>query len=154
MNKIYLAFLFAIILFGCTAQETVDAGVKSTGVKDSALLPSDSISIPLSEITETVKYYQYDAGGVAVRYFAVLGSDGVVRTAFDACEVCYRSGKGYTQVGSDVRCNNCGLSFEIDELGTKNKGNGCWPAYLPHQTNNDKVLIKKSDLEAGSYMFG
>jgi uncharacterized membrane protein len=76
-----------------------------------------------------------------------------VRTAFDACEVCYNANKGYSQVGSDMICNNCGLSFKIDGLGTSNKGSGCWPAYLPNEVKGDNVVIKKSDLEAGAYLF-
>lgn len=132
-------------LFGCTAQQS------STVAPAQAI--ADSVGIPVSDVTQTARHYEYDANGVKVRYFAVKGSDGEVRTAFDACEVCYRSNKGYTQVGNDMRCNNCGLSFNIDALGTKNQGKGCWPGYLPHKIVGDNVVIMKSYLEAGSYMF-
>ncbi len=149
MYKILLSIFSILLLFGCTSNHTVSAPVEQIPQAGS----SDSVAISLSDVTETVKHYQFDAGGVTVKYFAVRGSDGVVRTAFDACEVCYRAKKGYTQVGTDVRCNNCGLSFSIDELGTANRGAGCWPAHLPNEVIGDKVLIKKSDLESGAYLF-
>ncbi len=113
----------------------------------------DEVKIPLSEISTTAKYYTYDSGGIAIKYFAVKGSDGKVRTAFDACEVCYRAKKGYSQVGSSMKCNNCGLQFRIDDLGTMNKGSGCWPAYLPNEVSGSSIIIKKTDLDKGAYLF-
>ena len=146
--KIYLLSLLLVLAFGCTAPETA----APSGGEDS-VQNQDSVLIKLSEISETVKHYTYDAGGTTVKYFAVKGSDGVVRTAFDACEVCYDARKGYSQDGTDVVCNNCGLRFKIDDLGEKNRGSGCWPAYLPHEIDGDEIVIKKTDLESGSYLF-
>jgi len=80
-------------------------------------------------------------------------ADGEVKTAFDACEVCHAAGKGYSQDGDSVICNNCGLKFRISELGEKNKGTGCWPAHLEHEIQENYILIKKTDVEAGSRFF-
>jgi len=145
--RIYLMSLVLLLAFGCTAQESV-APSDGDAVQD-----ADFVVIRLSEISGTVKHYTYDTGAATVKYFAVKDSDGVVRTAFDACEVCYNAGKGYSQDGTDVVCNNCGLRFRIDDLGTKNRGRGCWPAYLPHEVDGDEIVIKKSDFEAGAYLF-
>jgi len=112
-----------------------------------------TITIPLSELSTTIRKYSYDINGTTVRFFAVLGSDGKVRTAFDACQVCYRAKKGYSQAGSDVRCNNCGRQFAIDDLGTANTGKGCWPGYLPSSASGGDVEIKVSDLQNGAYLF-
>jgi hypothetical protein len=38
-------------------------------------------------------------------------ADGVIRAAYDACDVCYRERKGYHQEGDDMVCNNCGRHF-------------------------------------------
>jgi len=71
---------------------------------------------------------------VNVKYFVVEAEDGSVKTAFDACDVCYRSRKGYRQEGDDMICNNCGNHYPISGLGTKNlRGGGCWPGYLPNE---------------------
>jgi uncharacterized membrane protein len=110
------------------------------------------IKIPLSEISDEAKFYTLEDGGVEINYFVVLGSDGEPRTAFDACDVCGGS-KGYRQDGTDIICNNCGKVFRIDGLGTKNRGSGCWPSYLPHEIKGDNLLIKISDITEGKHRF-
>jgi len=114
---------------------------------------SGAVIVPLSEISTTMKKYSYDVNGTTVRFFVVLGSDGKVRAAFDACQVCYKAKKGYSQVNNNVRCNNCGRQFSIDDLGTENKGAGCWPSYLPNEVNGSDVRINVSDLQAGTFLF-
>ncbi|MFH1393974.1 MAG: Fe-S-containing protein [Candidatus Micrarchaeota archaeon] len=118
-----------------------------------AVAGDDYVKIPISELSSTIKHYTYQHDESEVRYMAVLGSDGQPRIAFDACEVCWRAGKGYSQSGDSVTCNNCGLKFRIDELGEKNKGAGCWPAHIEHSVENGEVRVKKVDLADGAYFF-
>jgi len=106
----------------------------------------------LSELSAQANFYTHDSNGVQISYFAVLGSDGEARTAFDACDVCGGS-KGYKQVGSDIECRNCGKVFRIDGLGTQNKGYGCWPSYLPHKVQGNNILININDIEDGKHRF-
>jgi len=114
---------------------------------------TDFVVIPLSEITGTVKHYEYNSNGAVIRYFIVLDSKGNVETAFDACEVCGGE-KGYRQERSDVVCNNCGRHFKIDELGETNTNEGgCWPAHIEHEIINGNVVIKNSELETGRRYF-
>lgn len=113
---------------------------------------NDIITIPVNSITSTVQKFQFDASGTLVRYFAVRGSDGVIKTAFDACDVCGGS-KGYTQQGDDIACVNCGRVFDINGLGTMNKGYGCWPSFLSHVEQDGNIIIKKSELAAGKHRF-
>ncbi|MBR9701321.1 DUF2318 domain-containing protein [Candidatus Pacearchaeota archaeon] len=114
------------------------------------------VKIPLSEISEKASFYEQD--GIA--YFAVKAADGSVKTAFDACDVCYYSGKGYRQEGNYMVCNNCGNKYPIAGLGTENiAGGGCWPGYLPSRvdtlegTSGEYLIIKTSDIEKGGYRF-
>ena len=111
------------------------------------------IKIPISEIGTNAKFYAYDANGVTVKYFTVKGSDGEIHVAFDACDVCYKAKKGYTQKSDVMSCINCGKEYEINGIGTDNTQGGCWPSYLPMNIDGDDVVIKKSDLEAKSWMF-
>ena len=111
-----------------------------------------SFKIPLNGITDKVQKFDYDTSGTTVTYFVVKGTDGSIRTAFDACDVCGGS-KGYMQQGDDIKCTNCGRVFSIDGLGTKNKGYGCWPSYLSHTLDNKNVIIKKAELTAGAHRF-
>ena len=111
------------------------------------------LEIPMSEISNSARYYSYEASGVDVRFFTLKGSDGKVRVAFDACDVCYDNKRGYRQDGKDMVCNNCGNHYSSDGIGTENLKGGCWPSYLPMEIEDDKVLIKASDLKAKRYMF-
>lgn len=48
---------------------------------------------------------------------AVKDSGGTVRTAFNTCQVCYSSGKGYyKQKGDKLVCQNCGNAFTMDQV--------------------------------------
>ena len=58
------------------------------------------------------RYFQVKTpDGVTIKYFVMKSSDGVIRAAFDACNVCWREGKGYTQKDDFMVCNNCGRRF-------------------------------------------
>lgn len=166
MKEIFAVLAVCMILFsGCIGtQESSLEEIMSEGPEGGALEPAvctvgvecgdgEHISIPLSELSSGAEHYSYEHEGTEVRYFAVLGQDGEPRVAFDACEVCFAAGKGYSQSGDSVTCNNCGLKFRIEGLGEENKGAGCWPAHLEHSIEDGKILIRKSDLAGGAYLF-
>lgn len=114
------------------------------------VIQEEVIKIPLSEISQNAKFYKYEGIG----YFAVKAKDGTIKTAFDACDVCYSAKKGYRQEGDYMICNNCGNKYAISSLGTENlRGGGCWPGYLPSEVEGENLIIKKSDLEKGRYRF-
>ncbi|MDF1524878.1 MAG: DUF2318 domain-containing protein [bacterium] len=99
------------------------------------------------------RYYSYKTPqGLAIRYFLLKSSDGVIRAAFDACDTCWAAGKGYRQEGDFMVCNNCGLRFssvKINEI----KG-GCNPAPLTRETRGDKIIVKVKDIiDQGSFYF-
>lgn len=113
-----------------------------------------NVLIPLTGLADnSFHFYSIDIGGTTVKYFAVKDSSDNVHTAFNACDVCYRAKKGYHQSGDYAQCNNCGRTFSIADIGTKNTAGGCWPGYLASQVQDNNVVIKKSDLEAGKYYF-
>jgi uncharacterized membrane protein len=115
------------------------------------------VSVPLSSVNQTARFYKWDADGKTVRFFAVLGSDGQVRTAFDNAYCCYRKDLGERQEGSDMVCNLCNKHYPIDELNIGNlnetMAKQCCPADLPHIVEGGNVLICKSDIAAGAYLF-
>lgn len=114
----------------------------------------DEIRIPLSELSEKATWYEYKPWEITVKYFAVKAEDGSIKTGFDACDVCYRTKKGYSQNGSYMVCNNCGNRYPVIGLGTENKTpGGCWPGYLPSYVDGEYLVIKTSDLDKGRWMF-
>lgn len=153
MRKLlFFVFLVALFIFGCTSNNSNNT-LTATGTCNLGTdCDSEEIRIPLSEVSSTVNMFYFESGNEVVKYFAVLGSDGEVKTAFDACDVC-GGYQGYTQIGSDIKCNKCDKSFKIDSLNTQNKGYGCWPSYLPHEVVGEEIIIRKSDLDAGAFRF-
>lgn len=113
----------------------------------------DEVQIPVSDITTNAKFFSYTTGTASVKFFAVIGSDGAIHTAFDACEVCYDAKKGYYQSGGQMVCRNCGQRFTTNQIGTTNQGGGCWPGYLERSISGDNIAIKINDLQKGNYLF-
>ncbi len=122
-------------------------------VEESPIQSQTEVVIPLSGLSDTAKYYTYDSEDVTIRHFAVIGSDGEAHVAFDACDVCYGTKKGYRQIGDVMHCINCGNEYPINSLGTENIAGGCWPSYLPIKIDGDNIIIQISDLEEKKYMF-
>jgi uncharacterized membrane protein len=150
MRKILISILMLVLLLvivGCSEN------VSTTGqiVKEAAT-ENDFVKIQLSEISSDLTKFSYDADGVLVKYFVVEDPNGNIKTAFDACDVC-GGAKGYAQVGDDVKCIKCGRFFNLEDLGTKNKGGGCWPSHLNHRIEGGYILIDKFELAQGASMF-
>lgn len=93
-----------------------------------------------------------DAGsGATIRYFILKSTDGVIRAAFDACDVCWPEGKGYAQDGSAMVCRNCGRRFE--SVGVNEVQGGCNPAPLERTVQGNQVVIRADDLKKGQAYF-
>ncbi len=141
-----LMLITALFIVGCSGNDGITGGATTNNID------LDIVKIPLDSITNEMQKFTYDSNGVEISYFVVKDSNNNVKTAFDACDVCGGS-KGYRQEGNNVVCNKCGLKFAISELGTKNKGSGCWPSHLNHEIEDENIIIRTSDLEAGAFRF-
>ena len=118
---------------------------------------AQTVSQPTSAITSTAAHFSYayklsPTTKKELEYIIVKASNGDIKTVFNACDVCYSYHKGYSQNGTDLRCNNCGNRFPIDGLGNQSTGS-CNPGYLPHSIQGSDVVINVSDLVAGAYFF-
>ena len=93
-------FISAAIFFGAAAVSEDPALGADTGI------PADrDVVIQIDEITPAAKFYPVDVEGTRMEVIAVRASDGSVRTAFNTCQVCYDSGRGYyVQEGSALVC--------------------------------------------------
>lgn len=148
---ISIVLLVAVIFFMFRGNGSVNGNVV---LENYQTIEAESIKISLSQISEKAEWFEYKSGGKTIKYFVVKAKDGSIKTAFDACDICYGSKKGYRQDGDDMICNNCGNYYSISGLGTKNLGGGgCWPGYLPSTIEGDFLVIKASDIESGSYRF-
>jgi len=110
------------------------------------------LTYPVAQFTDgNAQHFEYRTANMTIKYFILKSSDGVIRAAFDACDVCWRAGKGYYQVGDHMVCRNCGRQF-ASVLVNEVKG-GCNPAPLYRTFVNDNVVIKVKDLLEGSQYF-
>jgi uncharacterized membrane protein len=114
---------------------------------------TDTVSYPLVTFADgKARYYQLKTGDpTPIKFFILKSSDGVIRAALDACDVCWREGLGYHQEGDFMVCNNCGQRFasvKVNEI----KG-GCNPVPLNREVVGDQVVIKVKDLIDGKPYF-
>jgi hypothetical protein len=96
-------------------------------------------------------YYTYMNLGRPIEFFVLKSKDGVVRAAFNACDVCFDSKKGYTQDGDHMVCNNCGRRFPADQINVVH--GGCNPSPLDRVVEGDTLTIQVEDIIAGQDYF-
>jgi uncharacterized membrane protein len=96
-------------------------------------------------------FYAHQANGKTIQFFVLKSSDGVIRAAFNACDVCYLDKKGYHQEGDEMVCNACGQRFPSD-LINEVRG-GCNPSPLERTIEGGEVVIRVDDILAGSNFF-
>jgi len=110
------------------------------------------ITIPASEVNDGMAhYFKYKSGDQSVSFFVLKSSDGEFRAALDACDVCYRSLKGYRQEGDFMVCNNCNQRFESSMINVV-KG-GCNPAPLTRIVVGEKIVLNEKELIDGRRYF-
>ncbi len=110
------------------------------------------VSFPVADFSDgNAKYYTYRFPEKEVYFFVVKSSDGVVRAAFDACDVCFRERKGYSQAGDIMICNNCGQQFPTARINVE-KG-GCNPAPLEREVVGSNLVVKVSEIYQGMRYF-
>jgi uncharacterized membrane protein len=110
------------------------------------------VSLPASLFEDgKARHLEHVAGKFKIKYFVLKSADGVIRAAFDACDVCWPAGKGYYQEGDHMVCRNCGRRF-ASVLVNEVKG-GCNPAPLNRRVENGQVVIEVKDILQGRQYF-
>jgi len=130
------------------------AKTPSNSLDRSAAAPvsGDVVSMPATNFDDgKAHYFEHKHGSITIRYFVVKSADGVLRAAFDACDVCWPAGKGYAQDGDFMVCRNCGQRFHSTRVNEV-KG-GCNPAPLERRVENGMLVIRVSDILDGKTYF-
>lgn len=154
MRKIFYAMTAVVMLglSGCgSAQEP-----EVTGTETAPVAVHEDLVIPVSEVTETAKFYPVTVEGTAMEVFAVKDTSGNIRTAFKTCQSCYTSGNGRYEVeGTDLVCQNCGFHFTADQVGEGANG-GCspWAISAGERTDSeDSITIPYEFLVSSKNIF-
>jgi len=113
------------------------------------------IVIPISDITETAKFFTAEIDSIELEVLAVKAPDGTIRTAFNTCQVCYSSGRGYyVQEGDVLVCQNCGNRFSMDQVEITKGGCNPVPISEENKTVGDKTItISKDFLSQATEIF-
>lgn len=147
MKKVFgTVAIVALVLFSMSsARAFLGSNVKILSPQEGAL------RIPLSEINNgQAHFFKVTADdGIPVTFFTLKSKDGIIRSAVDACDVCYRSGKGYRQEGDFMVCKNCGMKFRSDRINEVS--GGCNPAPLKRVIEGDHLVIDMKDINAMSW---
>jgi uncharacterized membrane protein len=121
--------------------------------KASSSALATEVTFPVERFADgRVRHYEYKAGdGITIKYFVLKSSDGVIRAAFDACDVCWPSGKGYYQDGDYMVCRNCGRRFASVNVNVLQ--GGCNPAPLKRKVVDGKLVIEVEEILEGRRYF-
>ena len=97
------------------------------------------------------RHYRYQEGGKVIKFFIVRDEQGAARAALDACDVCWKAGKGYRLQDGIMLCVNCGQKFPLARIGLVQ--GGCNPHPFQFQTDNNSVVIETRELMLGTGYF-
>jgi uncharacterized membrane protein len=132
-----MALFFASgLVFGQTNQQNV---VKPP-------IADQDLVIKTAEVTENAIFYPVDIEGRRLEVLAVKAPDGTIRTAFNTCQVCYASGRGfYKQQGTVLVCQNCGNRFRMSQVGVRSGGCNPVPIFAANKTVTDTAITISRD---------
>lgn len=114
-----------------------------------------NLVIKLADISETPSFYGYSELGNKMEVITVKASDGSIRTAFNTCQVCFSSGRGYYELEGDVLvCQNCGNEFGVDDIEVTR--GGCNPIPIEKENkivDDTSITIEKLFFEETEEIF-
>ncbi|GHU89894.1 hypothetical protein FACS189476_09420 [Spirochaetia bacterium] len=148
-NKALVLTVALLIMGSALFGQTAGQNVVKPAIADRDLV------IRISEITENAIFYPVDIEGTRLEVLAVKAPDGTVRTAFNTCQVCYGSGRGfYKQQGTVLVCQNCGNRFRMSQVERQSGGCNPVPIFAENKTVNDNTItISKEFLTQAKSIF-
>lgn len=154
----------AVLLMGCGVADGQQGGKtpENAAIEENAETAQEQpaanakdLVITVSELSQTPTYYPVEANGTDMEVIALVATDGTVRTAFNTCQVCYSSGRGYYKAdGGELVCQNCGNRFTGDAVGVLS--GGCNPVPITEKErseNNGVITISGALLSEASVIF-
>jgi hypothetical protein len=122
---------------------------------DRPVLIDRDLVIRKSDVSSTAQFYPVRIDGTLLEVLAVKAPDGTIRTAFNTCQVCYRSGRGYyVQNGSVLVCQNCGNRFRMSQVEVRSGGCNPVPIFPANKVEDaDTITISKDVLKQAAVIF-
>ncbi|MDR0840099.1 MAG: DUF2318 domain-containing protein [Christensenellaceae bacterium] len=122
---------------------------------EASVAVDQDLVIPISAITTTAAFYPVEIEGTRLEVLAVQAPDGSIRTAFNTCQVCYDSGRGYYKQQGDVLvCQNCGNRFAMGQVEVQSGGCNPVPIFAGNKTvDAETITISKEFLTEAKVIF-
>ncbi|MDR2659439.1 MAG: DUF2318 domain-containing protein [Spirochaetaceae bacterium] len=148
-NKILGAAAFMILSGALSFGQSGQLNIVKPPISDRDLV------IAPADITENAVFYPVDIEGTRLEVLAVKAPDGTIRTAFNTCQVCYSSGRGfYKQQGTVLVCQNCGNRFRMSQVGLRSGGCNPVPISAAGKTETaSNITISKDFLKEAKGIF-
>jgi uncharacterized membrane protein len=148
-NLLIMAVLMALGTGGSVFAQSGQLNVVKPAIADRDLV------IPVADVTANAVFYPVDIEGTRLEVLAVKAPDGTIRTAFNTCQVCYGSGRGfYKQQGTVLVCQNCGNRFRMSQVGVRSGGCNPVPIFAQYKTVTDTAItISKAYLKDAKQIF-
>jgi hypothetical protein len=98
-----------------------------------------SLFITESAIGTEAVFIPVRPGGTEMEVIAIRDGAGIVRIAFNTCQVCNGSPSAFfAPVKDGLQCQSCGFVFPADQVGAG--GDSCTPLAIPGVTKENGVL--------------
>lgn len=146
---LFLTFIGGTLVFPVTSNALFGPWASKYQSVD---VENGQVRIPINKINDgNAHHFSLKNQGKEIHFFVLQSRDGIIRAAFDACDVCFSKRKGYSQAGDYMICNNCGQRFHSAKINVI-KG-GCNPAPLRRTQNGEHLVISMADILSGSRYF-
>lgn len=107
--------------------------------------------ITKSDISTKATFYPVEVDGTQLEVIAVEAPDGTIRTAFNTCQICYSSGRGYyVQQNDALICQNCGNRFRTSEVEITRGGCNPVPIFDEDKKVTDETIEISNEFLAKS----
>ncbi|GHV15172.1 hypothetical protein FACS1894219_11930 [Clostridia bacterium] len=145
---IMLIILAVSAVFAACSGEPSDSG-------EPKLIVDGDVLITKNTVSEKAQFIPVEVDGTKLEIIAVTAPDGTIRTAFNTCQVCYDSGRGYyKQVGDALVCQNCKNTFTMDRVEVES--GGCNPVPIWDEwtaETDDTITIPLTLLQEATMIF-
>lgn len=155
LMSVALMTVVIVGLAGCNRKTNKATNTTTSSVNTDAVSSGEDLVIPSSEVSNKVSFYPVEIDGVKLEVIAVKASDNTIRTAFNTCQICYSSGRGYyKQSGDALICQNCGNQFAMDQVEVESGGCNPWPIFDENKTvDDDNITISYDFLKESTGIF-
>lgn len=136
------------------AGDDISAAVQEPEREDGSAVvveEGEALMIPAADVTTEASFFPVEVDGTRMEVIAVRDKDGNIRTAFNTCQICYGSGRGYyVQMGDVLVCQNCGNRFTVEQVEIESGGCNPWPIFEKDKTIEEDYIEISYDFLASS----